>query len=69
MSVNKFFFKSLQKKKPFTKVKMAISSDNKIAWNNYKSKWITNSKSRSLCSYFKIQKSSNSNYCKNNYKR
>lgn len=46
MSVNKFFFKSLQKKKPFTKLKMAISSDNKIAWSNYKSKWITNSKSR-----------------------
>jgi len=47
ISINKFFFKSLKKKKPFTKVKMAISSDNKIAWSNYKSKWITNSKSRS----------------------
>jgi len=43
---NNFFFKSLSKKKPFTKVKMAISSDYKIAWSNYKSKWITNSKSR-----------------------
>ena len=47
LSINKFFFKSLKKKKPFTKVKMAISSDEKIAWGNYKSKWISNSKSRS----------------------
>ena len=47
LSLNNFFFKSLQKKKPFTKVKMAISSDDKIAWSNYKSKWISNSKSRS----------------------
>ena len=46
ININKFFFKSLKKKKPFTKVKMAISSDNKIAWKNYKSKWITNYKSR-----------------------
>ncbi len=47
LSVNKFFFKSLKKKKPFTKVKMAISSDYKIAWSNYRSKWISNAKSRS----------------------
>jgi diaminohydroxyphosphoribosylaminopyrimidine deaminase/5-amino-6-(5-phosphoribosylamino)uracil reductase len=47
ISVNNFFFKSLKKKKPFTKVKMAISSDYKIAFSNYKSKWISNSKSRS----------------------
>ncbi len=46
LSTNNFFFKSLLKKKPFTKVKMAISSDEKIAWGNYKSKWISNSKSR-----------------------
>ena len=44
--LNKFFFKSLKKKQPFTKVKMAISSDEKIAWNNYKSKWISNKYSR-----------------------
>ena len=44
--LNQFFFESLRNKKPFTKVKMAISSDEKIAWNNYKSKWISNSKSR-----------------------
>ena len=47
INLNKFFFKSLTKQKPFTKVKMAISNDEKIAWSNYKSKWITNSKSRS----------------------
>ena len=47
ITVNNFFFKSLKKKKPFTKVKMAISNDYKIAWSNYKSKWISNSKSRS----------------------
>ena len=47
LNINKFFFKSLKKKKPFTKVKMAISTDEKIAWSNYKSKWISNSKSRS----------------------
>jgi len=47
ISINNFFFKSLKKKKPFTKVKMAISNDDKIAWSNYKSKWISNSKSRS----------------------
>ena len=47
MNINNFFFKSLKKKKPFTKVKMAISNDDKIAWSNYKSKLISNSKSRS----------------------
>ena len=47
ISINNFFFKSLKKKKPFTKVKMAISKDEKIAWSNFKSKWISNSKSRS----------------------
>ena len=44
--LNKFFFKSIKKKQPFTKVKLAISKDEKIAWNNYKSKWISNEKSR-----------------------
>ena len=47
ININKFFFKSILKQQPFTKVKMAISSDEKIAWSNYKSKWITNAKSRS----------------------
>ena len=46
LNINKFFFRSIKKKKPFTKVKMAISNDEKIAWSNYKSKWISNSKSR-----------------------
>ena len=44
--LNKFFFKSMSKKQPFTKVKMAISDDEKIAWHNYKSKWISNKYSR-----------------------
>ena len=45
-NLNKFFFKSISKKQPFTKVKLAISSDEKIAWHNYKSKWISNKYSR-----------------------
>ena len=45
-TLNKFFFESLKNKKPYTKVKMAISNDEKIAWSNYKSKWISNKKSR-----------------------
>ena len=45
-NLNKFFFKSILKKQPFTKVKLAISNDEKIAWYNYKSKWISNNYSR-----------------------
>ena len=45
-SLNHFFFHSLKLKRPFIKVKMAISSDEKIAKFNYNSKWISNSKSR-----------------------
>ena len=45
-SLNRFFFKSLKKNRPYIKVKMAISEDQKIAWSNYQSKWISNSKSR-----------------------
>ncbi len=44
--LNKFFFKSIKKSQPFTKVKLAISQDEKIAWHNYKSKWISNEFSR-----------------------
>ena len=44
--LNKFFFISQKKNMPFTKVKMAISVDEKIAKYNYKSKWISNSESR-----------------------
>ncbi len=44
--LNKFFFKSIKKKQPFTKVKLAISTDEKIAWGDYKSKWISNIYSR-----------------------
>ncbi len=46
LNLNKFFFKSIKKKQPFTKVKLAISNDEKIAWANYKSKWISNKLSR-----------------------
>jgi len=44
--LNKFFFISLKSKKPYIKVKMAISNDEKIAWQDYSSKWISNSSSR-----------------------
>ena len=44
--LNYFFFHSLKLKRPFIKVKMAISNDEKIARFNYKSKWISNSLSR-----------------------
>ena len=44
--LNNFFFKSLKNSRPFIKVKMAISNDQKIARSNYHSKWISNSKSR-----------------------
>ena len=39
-------FESLNNNRPFMKVKMAISNDEKIAWPDYSSKWISNSKSR-----------------------
>lgn len=45
-TLNNFFFSSIKKNRPFVKVKMAISKDQKIAWSNYKSKWISNSNSR-----------------------
>ena len=45
-NLNHFFFHSLENKRPFIKVKMAISKDEKIAKFNYKSKWISNYKSR-----------------------
>ena len=44
--LNNFFFHSLKNKRPLVKVKMAISKDEKIAWSDYNSKWISNSKSR-----------------------
>tara|TARA_B100000579_G_scaffold187802_1_gene153192 strand:+ start:226 stop:1302 length:1077 start_codon:yes stop_codon:yes gene_type:complete len=55
ITVNNFFFKSLKKKKPFTKVKMAISNDNKIAYSNYTSKWISNSKSRAYAHTLRLK--------------
>ena len=44
--LNRFFFDSLKNKRPYIKVKMAISNDEKIAYSGYSSKWISNSKSR-----------------------
>ena len=44
--LNKFFFLSLKNQRPFVKVKIAISKDEKIAWPDYSSKWISNLKSR-----------------------
>ena len=54
-SLNKFFFGSLKRKKPFIKVKMAISKDYKIAWSNYTSKWISNPKSREYSHKIRFQ--------------
>ena len=45
-NLNRFFFESLKNNRPFIKVKMAISNDEKIAWSDYSSKWISNEKSR-----------------------
>ena len=46
--LNYFFFHSLKNKRPFIKVKMAISKDEKIAKTDYKSKWISNTISRNF---------------------
>ena len=46
--LNYFFFHSLKFKRPLIKVKMAMTSDEKIAKSDYKSKWISNSISRNF---------------------
>tara|TARA_Y100000590_G_scaffold470258_1_gene663128 strand:+ start:1475 stop:2572 length:1098 start_codon:yes stop_codon:yes gene_type:complete len=53
--LNKFFFNSLINKRPFIKVKMAISQDEKIAWKDYSSKWISNNKSRNYAHKLRAQ--------------
>ena len=53
-NLNYFFFNSLKNKRPFIKVKMASSIDEKIAWNNYKSKWISNTLSRNFSHYLRL---------------
>ena len=53
--LNKFFFESIKSLKPYTKVKMAISRDEKIAWSNYKSKWISNTKSRNYAHKIRLK--------------
>ena len=45
-NTNRYFFQSIKKNRPYVKIKMAISKDKKIAWSDYSSKWISNSKSR-----------------------
>ena len=40
--LNRFFFNSLKNKRPYIKVKMAISNDEKIAYSDYSSRWISN---------------------------
>ena len=54
-NLNNFFFKSLINKRPYTKVKMAISKDKKIAWPDYSSKWISNSVSRKYSHKIRFQ--------------
>lgn len=46
ININKFYNKFITEKKPYIAIKSAVSLDGKIALNNGKSKWITNSKSR-----------------------
>ena len=44
--LNKIFFRSLNKLKPYVTLKIASTSDGKIATKSFESKWITNSISR-----------------------
>ena len=53
--LNKFFFESIKSLTPYTKVKMAISRDEKIAWSNYKSKWISNAQSRNYAHKIRLK--------------
>ena len=53
-NLNYFFFHSLKKKRPFIKVKMAISKDEKIAKFDYSSKWISNSLSRDYSHHLRL---------------
>jgi len=53
--LNNFYFVSTKLKRPYIKVKMAISNDQKIAWPDYSSKWISNTKSRSYSHKIRFQ--------------
>ena len=53
--LNNFYFISTQLHRPYIKVKMAISNDEKIAWPDYSSKWISNIKSRSYAHKIRFQ--------------
>ena len=53
--LNNFYFVSKKLNRPYIKVKMAISSDEKIAWPDYSSKWISNSTSRKYAHQIRFQ--------------
>lgn len=53
--LNNFYFISKKLNRPYIKVKMAISSDEKIAWPDYSSKWISNSTSRKYAHQIRFQ--------------
>ena len=53
--LNNFYFVSNQLKRPYIKVKTAISNDQKIAWSDYSSKWISNTKSRAYSHKIRFQ--------------
>ena len=54
-NLNKFFFESIKNNRPYIKVKMAISKDEKIAWSDYSSKWISNVYSRNYAHKLRYQ--------------
>jgi len=56
--LNRFFFESLKNNRPYIKVKMAYSNDEKIAWKNYNSKWISNSASRNFAHKIRLKSQS-----------
>ena len=51
--MNLGYMKRITKKLPYIILKHAISADNKIAYSDYKSKWISNSKSRDDVQYIR----------------
>ena len=53
--LNRFFFKSIKYKIPYVKVKLATTKDWKITKSNYKSKWISNKRSREYGHFLRSQ--------------
>ena len=54
-TLNRFFFKSIKFKRPYVKVKIAISQDSKFTKKGYSSKWISNTYSRKYSHYLRSQ--------------